>query len=218
MLIKFTIYYLVCSFLIACTPYVGKAQSSSSNLKGKWKAYTETFEKEYGMIPTNFIYSFEAMGKVSSDSDFSDYKSGTYKVSGDYIRIDFPEYFVNATVKGNRMIGTFTIRGESEKSIWEAERILSENNNSTSQPTESRSTTTGAIDVNALEGLSRKSNANAPEKRNGAIDVDALEGLSVGGKPSQGLIQCKPQILCPAKGYRWINPKNMHDLRVEKIP
>lgn len=193
MAVKFAGYFFAIGCLIFFQSHISRAQNSSPNVKGKWKAYTETFEEERGMIPTNFTYSFEGMGKVSSDSDFSAYKSGTYKVSSNSIRIDFPDYFVNATIKGNKMIGTFTIRGKSGKSIWEAENVSSKDNNSSNRVTGNRSTTAGAI------------------------NPDALKVLSV-GKSSEGLVQCTPSLLCPAKGYRWVNPDDWKDFRVEKIP
>ena len=217
--------FLAISLLILSSPSSGNAQTSSSsiNLEGtQWVAKPDNIVNvDASVTVVTYTYFFSKQGKVKliafatkgtgigPDNQLtfpgasSTEVSGTYKVDGKSVYLDFSDETLSATIRatisGNLMKGVITLKGTNEKEDWIVERESSQNNSSSGKSTSGESRENRPSDL--IEKL-----PPSPVLTGALLVVHDKELVLVDGK------------LRPAKGYRWVNPKDPKDFEVEPIP
>ena len=98
--------------------------------QGKFKLYTFA-NKGVGISPVDGKLTFP----FASDSEVF----GTYKVEGKSVYLYFPNETITATISGNQMKGTSTLKDTNKKEEWLVEKFIPENklfNQNADKPTE----------------------------------------------------------------------------------
>lgn len=232
--------FLIIGFLVLFSPFTSNAQNSNSlNLEDtEWQATETNYYTSYYPAAT-IIYGFRAQSKVrvlvtvvdspppqtSIDPVTGQWKTqyysptirsvsdltGTYKQNGNSIRLELPDYFINATIKGNRINGDITNKESNAKVKWAAERISGGN--------KTNSTNNNSASAATITGLSTESGDNS--SNNSSPSAATITGLSTSNAEDSGypnVMRNADGTLRPAGGYRWVNPKDPKDFRVERIP
>lgn len=95
------------------------------NENGKVKLYT-FLTKGSGISPVT--------GQMTFPSASSTETLGTYKVSGKSVYLNFPNETIKATINGNVMKGTTTLKKNNQKEEWIVERELNKGNRKSPPP------------------------------------------------------------------------------------
>lgn len=194
-------YYFFEQGKVRCITVIGKTAGGTNQMVSR-----QVYNPRTGYYETQMVLEFvPTSGSTSSSTDY-----GTYKIKGKSISVYFPAYTISATIYNDLMKGTLTDKNSNAEEEWLIGRASQEN--STNQEPQSEANN-DSINKKSSDGSRKNVRLDSNEKpQPNAIMTSAL--LTVYDKELV-LVDGK---LRPAKGYRWVNPNDPEDFKVERIP
>jgi hypothetical protein len=178
----------------------GKVEAAILRNKSAGGEYKYVYSNEYN--PVTGRYELQLVNKyVPTLPEFTPQAwQGKYEIKGKSVYLDFPGFTINATVSGDSMKGLVTYKDTNQKEEWLLSLLASNKDN-----LRGRNSASSESRENGSSDLSEKPQPS-PVLTGALLTIYDKELVLVDGK------------LRPAKGYRWVNPKDPKDFQIEPIP